>query len=125
MKRILMSAYIKGTVEALEVYRRAVNADLGYNVKHEDGTYDHAELDIYGYILGMSERTGESDAVPGNTMQYCLHFEESEKAKIDQAYEVLKEGAQILHPLGECDYTSYMTDMIDRFGIRWCLFLAE
>lgn len=124
MKRILMSAYIEGTVEALEMYRKAFHADLGYHVKNDDGTYYHAELDIYGYVLGMSERTG-GEAVPGNTMQYCLHFEESEKDKIDQAYEVLKEGAQILHPLGACDYTSYMTDLIDRFGIRWCLFYAE
>lgn len=122
MERILMQAYVKNSKEAVALYQKAFDAELGYNVKNEDGTFYHSELNVYGQILSVAERSDNDDDVSGNIMQFCLHFKEDEKQKVDQAYEFLKEGAKILFPLGPCDYCSYMVDMIDRFGIRWCLF---
>lgn len=127
MFRTLMQVYVTGSVEAVELYKKAFDAELGSAYKHENGSYYHSELNVYGQILAVSERMGmgqavDVPAVTGNVMQFCLHFTPKEKDCVTKAYEVLKEGAEILFPLGPCDYSSYMTDLIDRFGVRWCLF---
>ena len=36
--------YVKNTLEAVDFYIDAFGMTLGYNAKHEDGTYLHAEL---------------------------------------------------------------------------------
>lgn len=118
-----MQIYTKGSVEAVATYQRAFNAELGYNVKHENGTYYHSELNVYGQVLAVAERADNTENNTGNVMQFCLHFDKGEEDKIDQAYNTLKEGAQILVPLGPCDFSTYMTDFIDKFGVRWCLFV--
>jgi PhnB protein len=38
-------------------------------------------------------------------------------------YDLLKEEAKILYPLSKCDYSLLMADIIDKFGVRWCIFL--
>ena len=121
MLRSMMQVYIKGSCEAVELYQRAFNAKLVSEYKNDDGSYLHAELDVFGQILAISE-TGEDELITGNTMQFCFHFGESEKEKVEKAFEILKEGAQILFPLGPSFYSSCMTDLIDKFGVRWCIF---
>ena len=56
-------------------------------------------------------------------MQLCLHFEKGEEALVEKAYETLRNDAQILHALGPCDYCDFMEDLIDVYGVRWCLFV--
>jgi PhnB protein len=121
MERTLMQVYVKGSDKAVEMYIKAFNASLGSHVKKDDGTYYHSEVNVYGQILSVAECSDDT-VVTGNAMQFCLHFKPEEKNLIDQAYEVLKQDATILHPLGETDYSPYMCDLIDRYGVRWCLF---
>lgn len=127
MLRTLMQAYVKGSAEAVALYQKAFDAKLVSEYKHEDGSYYHSELDVYGQILAVSEAnriepSADYRTIPGNTMQFCLHFKEDETGYVEKAYEVLKTDAQILFPLGPCDYCNYMVDLIDKFGVRWCLF---
>ena len=122
MKRTLLQVYVKDSIQAVALYQQAFDASLGYHVKNKDGTYYHSELLVYGQILAVAQLPQEKEQT-GNVMQFCLHFEKDEKDKIKKAYEVLQQGATILTPLGVCDYSDYMTDFIDKFGVRWCLFL--
>ena len=121
MKRIMMQVYTQNSAEAVALYQKAFDATLGDHVKKPDGSFYHSELDVYGQILSVAEGPGES-LVPGNTMQFCLHFYPHEDAALQKAYNALKEGAQILTPMGPCDFSDSMADLIDRFGVRWCLF---
>lgn len=121
MLRSMMQAYIKGSSEAVELYQSAFDAKLVSEYKNDDGSYLHAELNIYGQIFAISE-SEENEIIAGNTMQFCLHFGEAEKEKVEKAFDVLKEGAQILFPIGPSFYSSCMADFIDKFGVRWCLF---
>ncbi|HEX2927532.1 MAG TPA: VOC family protein [Ruminiclostridium sp.] len=121
MKRSLMQVYVKGSVEAVDFYKKAFDAGLGYNVKSPDGTFYHSELDVGGQIVAVSEAANEKST--GSTMQFCLQYGEGEEDKVKKAYEVLKEGAKILFPLGPCDFSTCMADFIDKFGVRWCLFV--
>ncbi len=125
MKRCMLQAYVVGSDKAAEHYQKAFDARMVSSYKNSDGTYYHAELDVYGQILALSEaeHTGEGMPVTGNTMQFCLHFEEGQELLLQKAYNVLKEGAEIRHPLSACDYSPLMTDLIDQFGVRWCLFI--
>lgn len=117
-----MQIYVKGSVEAVEFYKEAFDATLGFNVKSSDGTYYHSELDVDGQIIAVAEADGER--ITGNTMQFCLQYGKSEEDKLMKVYEVLKKNAEIFFPLGPCDFSPCMADFIDKFGIHWCLFVG-
>lgn len=124
MKRSMMQAYIKGSEEAVNLYLKAFNATLGYNVKSPNGTFYHSELDICGQTLAVAElNDSTNESITGNTMQFCLHYGEGNEAAVKQAYETLKEGSKILFPLGPCEFSPLCADFIDKFGIRWCIFI--
>lgn len=125
MERTLMQVYVRGSAEAVELYQKAFDADLGFNVKAENGSFYHSELDVYGQIISVAERpVTDSEAVTGNTMQFCLQFAKGEENLIEKAYNILTDNAKIIFPLGPSDYSTYATDFIDRFGVRWCLFVG-
>jgi len=86
----MMQMYVKESVEAVKFYQKAFDAKLVSEHKNNDGSYLHAELDAFGQILDISEAADEK--VLGNTMQFCIHFEEFEIEKVKHAYEVLKDG---------------------------------
>lgn len=128
MKRSMMQAYVTKSNEAVALYQKAFDAVLISSYLNDDGTFFHSELDIDGEILSVSERNSEyaiigEEAMTGNVMQFCLHYGEGNEDKIRKAYEVLKEDANILMPLAPCEYSSLMADFIDKYGVRWCLFL--
>lgn len=124
MERILMQIYTIGSVEAFALYKEAFDGIPGTVVKHPDGTYYHSELDIGGYVVAVAERKEDlRPEISGNTMQFCLQFGSQGEAKLKKAYDLLKVDAQILTPIGSSDYSPLMTDLVDRFGVRWCLFL--
>ncbi len=124
MKRTMMQVYVKGSREAVDLYLKAFNATLGYNVKSQDGTFYHSELDICGHILAVAEANdGMEERITGNTMQFCLHYGEGNEDMVKEAYDILKKGSKILVPLGPCEYSPLCADFIDMFGVRWCLFV--
>lgn len=75
----------------------------------------------------MAERNSEyaiiSETDTGNVMQFCLHYGEENESLVRKAYEILKMDANILMPLAPCEFSPLMTDLIDKFGVRWCLFV--
>lgn len=83
----------------------------------------HAELNVYGQILAISEALKDEDRITGTTMQFCLHFGEGKEDLVQKAYNTLKESAEILYHLGPCDYSAMMVDLIDKYGVRWCIFV--
>ena len=48
MLRSMMQVFVKNSVEAVEVYRKAFNAELLCAYPYESGGYMHAELNAYG-----------------------------------------------------------------------------
>lgn len=122
MYRSMMQVYVSKSNEAVAFYQKAFDAVLGDAYPNPDGTYIHAELDVYGQVLAVAEADGSTPPVTGNTMQFCLHFGHEKKALVEKAYDVLKEGATILCPLSPCEYSPLMADLIDKYGVRWCIF---
>lgn len=127
MKRSMMQVYVLKSDEAVPFYQQAFGAELRDIYKNEDGTFIHSELNIQGQILCVAERNSiyaiEGKTNPGNVMQFCLHYGQEGESDLRNAYEILKEGAEILMPLAPCEFSPLMTDFIDKFGVRWCLFV--
>lgn len=125
MKRSMMQAYVTRSDEAVALYQKAFDAVLISSYLNEDGTFYHSELDIEGEILSVAERSSEygEETVTGNVMQFCLHYGEGNEEKVKKAYDVLKRDAKILVPLAPCEFSPLMADLIDKYGIRWCLFV--
>ena len=128
MKRSMMQAYVTKSNEAVALYQKAFDAILLNSYLNEDGTFFHSELDIQGEILAVSERNSEyaiidEKAITGNVMQFGLHYGEGNEDMVRKAYDILKTDAKILMPLAPCEYSPLMADLIDKYGIRWCLFV--
>lgn len=123
MRRSMLQIYVSGSDKALAHYQRAFDAELLAFYPHPDATLLHAELNVYGQILAISEADQGEARVTGTTMQFCLHFGEENEARLHRAYDVLKEGAVLVHPLGPCPFSPLMADLIDAYGVRWCIFV--
>ena len=108
-------------MEAVALYQKAFHAELLCAYPDDKGGYLHAELDVYGQILAVSEIA--EDAVAGNTMQFCLHFGEGGEENVKTAYDVLKEGAMNCTPIAPCGYSPYQFVLSDQYGVNWCLFV--
>ena len=143
----IMSVYVNGIDEAIELYQQAFNADLGYIVpSKEDGCkYYHAELKIHGQILAIAEAKhvlkfyerlisppeeavrlfSQTERITGNTMQFCVYFDKGGADKIKQTYEVLREGSVTIIEPGAVGDNPCMVDFIDKFGIRWCFLESD
>jgi PhnB protein len=122
LKRSMLQVYVKGSVEAVELYQRAFDAKLGLTGKNADGSFMHAELDVYGQTLAVSEA---DDKTIGNNMQFCLHFHLRDKDKVTKAYEALKEDAIKAYPPDSCDWSPYVCGVIDKFGVNWCIYTTK
>ena len=122
MYRSMLQVYVKKSNEAFEFYQKAFDAKPLCSYPHPDGTLFHSELDVHGQILAVSE-LDNGDSVTGNTMQFCLHFGEGAEATVQKIVDVLKEGARIDYPLGQCEWSPLMASLTDKFGVRWCIFV--
>ena len=123
MYRTLFQLYLNHCDEAIALYQKAFGATLNCCHRDPQNKILHAELDVFGQIVSFSEN-GEK-AVPGNTMQLCLHFGKPEHEEtVKKAYAVLKEEAlHIFCPPLPCEWSSCMAGLIDKFGVSWCLFV--
>ncbi|MCL2546763.1 MAG: VOC family protein [Oscillospiraceae bacterium] len=120
MHRVFFEAIIKNSVTAAALYQKAFDAELVAEHKNEDGSYAHAELSINGHILALMELRDE--IVIGNTMMFALEFGTGNEDCVQKAYEILKDDATIIDALGPCPYSQLQFVLIDKFGVRWCLF---
>lgn len=123
MIRSMMQVYVKNSLKALKTYEEAFQTSATQIHYHEDGSILHAELNIHGQTLALSE-VYETLQV-GNSMQFCFQFDEKDVPFIEHAYQVLKSNGQIIHPLGETFYSPLMFSLVDCYGINWCLFVSS
>ncbi len=124
MRRAFMQIYVRDSVEAVAFYQRAFDAPLGFHGKDENGMFMHAELEVNGGVIAVGYDADGGDArVTGNTMQFCLQFGDGGEARVRKAFDVLREGGRVSTPPGPFDWSPCATDVTDRYGVRWCLFV--
>ena len=139
MKSMIM-AYVNGSDEAIELYQKAFNAELGFAMPsmEKDCKYYHAELNIHGQNVAILEAKhvanfyespteegvkffSQTERIAGNVVSICIYYDKGDTEKIKHAYEVLRENSiTIIEPGSVCD-SPCMVEFIDKFGIRWYL----
>lgn len=129
MFRSLLQVYVSDSDEAFELYMKAFDAKVGYQDIAPDGTVIHRELviceqqamavgDVHNIVSGEKAK-----AITGNTTQFCLQFGEGGEDKVIRAYETLIEGGKIITPLGGLFFSPCGAEIIDKYGVWWCLFV--
>lgn len=121
--KISSQVYVKGSIEAVEVYCKAFGAQIGFHIKDEaKNAYAHCELLVDGRLfMAVSEAPKDCDISPKRrwqTMAFNVYDMGSEEA-VRNAYNVLRDGGAVIDPLGPCDWNPYCSNLIDKFGVFW------
>ena len=121
-------AYVDGIDEAVVFYQEVFDAKIKTEGtwKNDDGTYEICAFDLDNDTsFSIAERKGEfaieSAINTGNIMQLCMLYKKGDSSKLEKAYDTLKDGAKIITPLKSVDFTSHTCDLVDKYGVRWCL----
>jgi PhnB protein len=123
-------------LEAIELYRRAFGAELKSLLRYSDANPEdfaqkradqrdfvyHAELLLAGQRVLLSD---EEESLPrvGIPASLALSFDTADEVRA--AFEVMKAGARIVHPIARTSYSSCFVSLIDRFGVRWELMTEQ
>ncbi len=120
--------YVRNSELAAKTYCEAFGMRIGYNVRREDGTYLHAELekDGCGFAVSESRDAEAARAVldarqPVTSLGLSLESDEA----LRRAYRVLSEGGRVLRELGPLPWSPLSADLVDRFGVCWYLYVSQ
>ena len=128
--KLKMFTYVDGLDEAVEFYQKVFEATIGETYMKPNGKYDLCELRLSrGTSFWLAERKGESaiegPVKTGNIMQMCLMYDKGDVAKLEKAYTMLKaEALEVKWELMKASWTSHTCDLIDKYGLRWCLMVG-
>lgn len=121
--RTMFHACVTGSLDAVEFYRKAFNAEVICNYVDATGTFvQHAELTLNGQSFFSVQDildTGQSEAGQGNTMYFWFTFDDEQS--LYGAYEILKDGAEVRGTPEPCEWCKLLADLTDKYGIRWLL----
>ena len=127
--KLEMFAYVDNVDEAVAFYQKVFGTEIRTDAtwKNDDGTYEICAFEFDdGTSFSLAKRQGEyaieGEANPGNTMQMVMLYKKEDVTKLEAAYELLKhEAKKIIYPLKSVDFTSHTCDLVDKYGLRWCL----
>ncbi len=121
--------YVRNSVEAVAFYCDAFGMTVGYNAKHENGTYLHAELEKNGRsVFAVSEFTDDPIrtamiAATQPTMSLGVNLDDD--GELQHAYETLSKDGHVLRPIGSLPWSPSSADLVDRFGVCWYIYVSQ
>ena len=121
--------YVKNSVEAVDFYMDAFGMTLGYNAKHDDGSFLHAELQKdEKSIFAVSENKDEEIvrsmlAAKQPTMSCGINLDNDDE--LHHAYNILSEGGHVLRELGSLPWSPSSADIVDKFGVCWYIYVSQ
>ncbi|MBQ8618345.1 MAG: VOC family protein [Clostridia bacterium] len=122
--------------EAIELYRKAFHAEIGCLMRYGDANAQdmsdawadtqrdwiyHAELLFGGQRIMLADHA-DLEFKPGLSLSLVVTLDT--KADVMRAFEILSEGGSVIYPPHSTTYCPCTTNVVDRFGFRWCL-MAE
>jgi PhnB protein len=117
--------------EAMNLYSKAFDARIGCMLRYADAdkkdwdkemTFEqlnyiyHGELLIDNVRFMMCDNL-DVDLKESTALSLTVTFESKEE--VIKAYEILKEGSEIIYPVHSTTYSSCVVVFIDKFGFRW------
>lgn len=113
--------YVRGSVEAVEMYKAAFGLTLGYHVRNDDGSFFHSEL-----MRGDQEALAVVEAkrdVRDSPVQLGFTFDTREA--LENALGILSDRGRIDMDICELPWSPCAAEVTDRFGVNWYLTLAQ
>ena len=121
MLRSMVQVYVKNSGRAVAFYQNVFGAKTHCLHLNADGTVLHAELDVFGMTLAVSESI-ELEPATGNTLQICLHFGAEKEETARRVIEQLGEGGRFTFR-GSTGWSPLMAGIVDPFGVWWCVYV--
>ena len=122
--KIVSQVYVKGSAEAVELYKKAFGVTLGYHVLNAEGSFFHAELLCDGeFFLAVSEAANSSAEGVIPPMQFCVEFKDA--IGVACAVEILKPGGDVTLPMGNLPWSDCCASLVDKFGVNWYLTIPQ
>ena len=121
--------YLKNSIDAVSFYCDAFNMTIGYNTKHENGTYLHAELEKNGNsIFAVSEsdddKIRQAMLVANQpTMSLGINLDNDEELK--RAYDKIIVNGNVLRPIGPLPWSPCSADVVDKYGVCWYIYVSQ
>ncbi|WP_394778664.1 VOC family protein [Undibacterium sp.] len=119
-----MNAYlrVKGAPQAIAFYQQAFGAKELFRLSEPSGRIGHAELDIGGYKLMLSDEYPEHDIVGPETASSVTSAMYLQVSNADQvAAAAIAAGATIVTPLEDQFYGERSGKLRDPFGHHWMI----
>ncbi|HET8829080.1 MAG TPA: VOC family protein [Pelobium sp.] len=119
-----LNAYIciKNCADAIEFYRKAFNAEEKYRLLMPDGTIGHAELEVEGTLLMMSEEnpdwgTHSPLSLGGTPLTLSLYVKD-----VDQSFKkAINAGAKSIMDVKDEFYGDRVGQVVDPYGYKWMI----
>lgn len=123
--------------EAIMLYQKAFNARIGCLLRYSDAEKNdwnkeleaeqlkyiyHAEIYIDNQRIMMCDNL-DVDLIKNTTLSLTVTFDTKEE--VMKAYEIMKDGSEIIYPIKSTTYSSCMVVFIDKFGFRWGLMTEQ
>lgn len=115
----MIQLYVDNAEEAIALYTKAFDAELKYIECTPEKTVLHSEIEAYGQKIAIA--TAGDISVTGTVFQIDVKMKKEEDVR--RAYEILKEDSKVNVPIGPCFFSPCMVDFVDKFKVRWCLFM--
>lgn len=121
--------YVKDSIAAAALYCEAFRMTVGYNAKHPDGTYLHAELERDGNsVFAVSEsddRPITEAMIAARQPTISLGINLADNEELHHAFAMLERGGHVLRPIGELPWSPCSADVVDKFGVCWYLYVSQ
>ena len=123
--------------EAISLYKKAFDAEIMSLLRYGDADprdwqtpltdrqknlIYHAEMRIGNQRIMLSDIL-DFDLQRGNSLFLSITFPDARGVK--EAYEILKDGGQIVYPMKNTTYSSCIVSLIDKYGFRWVLMTEQ
>lgn len=119
-----MNAYlrVKGAPQAITFYQQAFGAKELFRLSEPSGRIGHAELDIGGYKLMLSDEYPEHDIVGPETASSVTSAMYLQVSNADQVVaDAIAAGATIVTPVEDQFYGERSGKLRDPFGHHWMI----
>ena len=106
--------------EALNLYETAFNAEIKVLIidPEDNKSVWHSEFYINDQRFTAVDEP-DAEVPNAHPVSLLVSFEKDEGVK--QTFEQLQEGATIIFPMQQTEYSSCFVKLIDKFGIMWTL----
>lgn len=108
--------YVRNSAEAVPFYQAVFGLDLGYHVLNADGSFFHSELYANGQAVLCVAESKWGD-LKNNIV--CLGMTLRDEQAVHRVFSLLKEGGEVLRPLGSLPWSPCCAEVVDRFGVWW------